>query len=142
MRHKDLGNTFCATPLEGRSLYVKPPSGLPGTTEDTIWVIKKYDSTRIIYSQTLTESEDGVQIGDHEVGEKGSSDDEPNDSPLASVKRIPRRSLFKVEMTMPLSRPHNTPEKNALVPDMTDDNLESCMTKTQKLIQDTINNLF
>ncbi len=83
-----------------------------------------------------------MQIGDHEVGEKGSSDDEPNDSPLASVMRIPRRSLFNVEMTMPLSRPHTTPEKNALVPDMTDDNLESCMTKTQKLIQDTINNLF
>jgi hypothetical protein len=34
-------NAFCATPLKGRSLYVKPPSGLPGTTEDTIWVIKK-----------------------------------------------------------------------------------------------------
>jgi hypothetical protein len=41
VRHKDLGNAFCATPLEGRSLYVNPPSGLPGTTEDTIWVIKK-----------------------------------------------------------------------------------------------------
>ena len=38
---KDLGNVFCATPLEGRSLYVKTPSGLPGTTEDTIWVIKR-----------------------------------------------------------------------------------------------------
>ena len=46
------------------------------------------------------------------------------------------------EMTMPLPRPHTTPEKNTLVPDMTDDNLESCMTKTQELIQDTINNLF
>jgi hypothetical protein len=25
VRHKDLGNAFCATPLEGRSLYGKPP---------------------------------------------------------------------------------------------------------------------
>ena len=33
-------------------------------------------------------------------------------------------------------------KKNSLVPDMTDDNLEACMTKTQDLIQDTINNLF
>ena len=113
-----------------------------GVEQTHTWDNMTRTCTRIIYSQTLTESEDGVQIGDHEVGEKGSSDDEPNDSPLASVKRIPRRSLFKVEMTMPLSRPHNTPEKNALVPDMPDDNLESCMTKTQKLIQDTINNLF
>jgi hypothetical protein len=39
--HKDLENAFCAKPLEGRSLNVKPPNGLPGTTEDTIWVIKK-----------------------------------------------------------------------------------------------------
>jgi hypothetical protein len=29
------------------------------------------------------------------------------------------------EMTMQLPRPHNTPEKNALVPDMTDDNMNS-----------------
>jgi hypothetical protein len=55
VRHKDLGNAFCATPLEGRSLYVKPPSGLPGTTEDTIWVIKKTvyglkDSNRAFYN--------------------------------------------------------------------------------------------
>jgi hypothetical protein len=55
VRHKDLGNAFCATPLEGRSLYVKPPSGLPGTTEDTIWVIKKKvyglkDSNRVFYN--------------------------------------------------------------------------------------------
>jgi hypothetical protein len=55
VRHKDLGNAFCATPLEGRSLYVKPPSGLPGTTDDTIWVIKKTvyglkDSNRAFYN--------------------------------------------------------------------------------------------
>jgi hypothetical protein len=55
VRHKDLGNAFCATPLEGRSLYVKPPSGLPGTTEDTSWVIKKTfyglkDSNRAFYN--------------------------------------------------------------------------------------------
>jgi hypothetical protein len=55
VRHKDLGNAFCATPLEGRLLYVKPPSGLPGTTEDTIWVIKKTvyglkDSNRAFYN--------------------------------------------------------------------------------------------
>ena len=55
VRHKDLGNAFCATPLEGRSLYVKPPSGLPDTTEDTIWVIKKTvyglkDSNRAFYN--------------------------------------------------------------------------------------------
>jgi hypothetical protein len=34
------------------------------------------------------------------------------------------------------------PRYSALVPDTTDDNLEACMTKTQDLIQDTINNLF
>ena len=36
--------------------------------------------TPIIYSQTLTESDDEVQIGDDEVGEKGTSDDDPDDS--------------------------------------------------------------
>jgi hypothetical protein len=41
VRHKDLDNVLCAVPLEGRLLYVKPPNGLPGTTEDIIWVIKK-----------------------------------------------------------------------------------------------------
>jgi hypothetical protein len=97
--------------------------------------------TPIVYSQALTESEDEVQIGNDDVDEKGSSDDEPDDSTLASVKRIPRRSLFMEEMTMSLPRPDNTPEKNTLVPDMTDENLESCMTKTQELIQDTMNNL-
>jgi hypothetical protein len=44
------------TPLEGRSLYVKPPSGLPDTTEDTMWVIKKTvcgmkGSNRTFYNQ-------------------------------------------------------------------------------------------
>ncbi len=61
------------------------------------------------------ESENEVQDADDDVDEKGSSDDEPDDSTLASVKKIPRRSLFMEEMTMPLPRPHNTPEKNALV---------------------------
>jgi hypothetical protein len=42
--------------------------------------------TPIIYSQTLTGSDDEVQIGDDDVGEKGSTDDEPDDSTLASVK--------------------------------------------------------
>ena len=46
------------------------------------------------------------------------------------------------EMTMQLPKPHTTPEKTTIVPDMIDDNLESCMTKTQELIQDAINNLF
>jgi hypothetical protein len=41
VRHKDLGNSFCATPLEGRSLYVKAPSGLSDTREDTIWSSKR-----------------------------------------------------------------------------------------------------
>jgi hypothetical protein len=55
VRHKDLGNAFCATPLEARSLYMKTPSGLPCTTEDTIWVIKKTvyglkDSNRAFYN--------------------------------------------------------------------------------------------
>jgi hypothetical protein len=55
VRHKDLGNAFCAIPLEGRSLYVKSPSGLPGTTDDTTWVIKKTvyglkDSNRAFYN--------------------------------------------------------------------------------------------
>ena len=49
--------------------------------------------TPIIYSQTLTGSDDEVQIGDDDVGEKGSTDDEPDDSTLASVKKI-RRSLY------------------------------------------------
>jgi hypothetical protein len=66
--------------------------------------------TPIIYSQTLTESDDEVQIGDDEVGEKGSSDDEPDDSTLVSVKWIPRRSLFMEEMTIPKPKPHTTPE--------------------------------
>ena len=36
VRHKDLGNAFCASPLEWRSLrlYVKTSNGLPGKTED------------------------------------------------------------------------------------------------------------
>jgi hypothetical protein len=76
------------------------------------------------------------------VGEKGSSDDEPDDSTLTSVKRIPRRSLFMKKMTMPLPKPHTTPEKNTLVSDMIEDDLKSCMTTTQELIQDTINNFF
>jgi hypothetical protein len=55
VRHKYLGNAFFSTPLAGRSLYVKPPSGLPGTTEDTIWVIKKTvygfkDNNRAFYN--------------------------------------------------------------------------------------------
>ncbi len=55
VRHKDLGYAFCTTSLKGRSLYVKPPSGLLGTTEDTIWVIKKTlhglkDSNRAFYN--------------------------------------------------------------------------------------------
>jgi hypothetical protein len=51
---------------------------------------------------------------------------------------------MELEMTMPLPKPHPTPEKNTLVPDMIEasDNLGSCMTKTQELIQDAINNLF
>ena len=113
-----------------------------GVEQTHTWNNMTKTCTPIVYSQALTESEDEVQIGDDDVDEKGSSDDEPDDSTLASVKRIPRRSLFMEEMTMPLPRPHNTPEKNTLVTDMTDDNLEACMTKTQDLIQDTINNLF
>ena len=35
-----------------------------------------------------------------------------------------------------------TSDDEPVVPDMNGDNLESCMTKTQELIQDTINNLF
>ncbi len=110
-----------------------------GVEQTHTWDNMTKTCTPIIFPQTLTKSEDEVQIGDDDVGEKGSSDDEPDDSTLASVKRIQR---FREEMTMPLPRPHNTPEKNTLVPDMTDDNLESCMTKTQELIQDTINILF
>jgi hypothetical protein len=107
------------------------------------YLIALFDSAPIVYSQALTESNDEVQIGNDDVDEMGSSDDEPDDSTLSSVMRIPRISLFMEEMTMPLPRPHDTPvsEKNALVSDMTDDNLESCMTKTQELIQDAINNL-
>ena len=46
------------------------------------------------------------------------------------------------EMTTRLSNPLTPPEKITIVSDMHGDNLESCMTKTQELIQDTINNLF
>ena len=46
------------------------------------------------------------------------------------------------EMTIQLPKPHTTPEKITIVPEMHGDNLESCMTKTQELIQDTINDLF
>ncbi len=113
-----------------------------GVEQTHTWNNMTKTCTPIVYSQALTESEDKVQIGDDDEDEKGPSDDEPDDSTLASVKRIPRGSLFMEEMTMPLPRLHNTPEKNTLVPDMTNDNLESCMTKTQELIQDTINNLF
>jgi hypothetical protein len=81
------------------------------------------------------------QKENEEEGEKGTSDDEPDTDTFAKVKRIPRRSLFMEEMTIPLSKPHTTPEKT-LVPDMTENNLESCMTRTQELVQDTISNLF
>ncbi len=48
VRHKDLGNAFCATPLEGRSIYVKPPNGVPGTAEDTIWIIRSAEQCLFI----------------------------------------------------------------------------------------------
>ena len=97
--------------------------------------------TPIIYSQPFTES-DMEQKENGEEGEKGTSDDEPESETLARVKRIPRRSLFMEEMTIQLPKPHTTPEKITIVPEMHGDNLESCMTKTQELIQDTINDLF
>jgi hypothetical protein len=56
-----------------------------------------------------------------EEGEKGTSDDEPENDTFAKVKRMPRRSLFMEEMTIPLPKPHTTPEKT-LVPDMPEDN--------------------
>ena len=43
---------------------------------------------------------------------------------------------------MTIHSPHTTPEMKTIVPDINGDNLESCMSKTQDLIQDTINNLF
>ena len=58
------------------------------------------------------------------------------------MKRMPRRSLFMEEMAMPLPKPHATPEKMTMIPDMNEDHLASCLAKTQDLIQDTINNLF
>ena len=76
------------------------------------------------------------QIGDGEEEGNGTSDDEPESETLANVKRIQRRSLFMEEMTMPLPKPHTTPEKTTL--DMIEDNLESYVTKTQELIQDAI----
>ena len=97
--------------------------------------------TPIVYSQSFTESDDVEQIGDEEEEEKGNSDDEPDDSTMGKMKRMPRRSLFMETMAIPLPKPHTTPEKMTIVPDATE-NLESCMTKTQDLIQDTINNLF
>jgi hypothetical protein len=90
--------------------------------------------TPIVYSQPFTESDDVEQIGDEE-GEKGTSDDEPDDSTMAKMKRMPRRSLFMEGMAMHLPKPHTTPEKMMIVPDMKE-NLESCMTRTQDLIQD------
>jgi hypothetical protein len=71
-----------------------------------------------------------------EEEEKGTSDDDPENDTFTKVKRMPRRSLFMEEMTIPLPKPHTTTEKT-LVTDMTEDNLESCMTKTQELVQDT-----
>jgi hypothetical protein len=42
-----------------------------------------------VYSQAFVESEDEVQNADDDA-DKGSSDDEPDDSTLASVKKRPR----------------------------------------------------
>jgi hypothetical protein len=113
-----------------------------GIEQTHTWDSMTKTCTPIVYSQTVTESDDTVQIEDGEEAEKGTSDDEPENETLAKVKRIPRRSLFTEEMTMQLPKPHTTSEKITIVPDMIEDNLESCMTKTQELIQDTINNLF
>jgi hypothetical protein len=45
--------------------------------------------TPIVYSQSFTESDDVEQIGDEEEEEKGNSDDEPNDSTMGKMKRMP-----------------------------------------------------
>ena len=113
-----------------------------GNEQTHTWDSMNKTCTHIVYSQTVTESDDTVQIEDGEEEEKGTSDDEPENETLAKVKRIPRRSLFMEEMTMPLPKPHTTPEKITIVPDIIEDNLELSMTKTQELIQDAINNLF
>ena len=90
----------------------------------------------------ITGSDDEEEVENGNEEKKGTSDDEPENETLAKLKRIPRRSLFMEEMAMPLPKPHTTPEKMTMMPDMNSDHLESCLTKTQDLIQDTINDLF
>ena len=92
-----------------------------GNEQTHTWDSMNKTCTHIVYSQTVTESDDTVQIEDGEEEEMGTSDDEPENETVAKVRRIPRRSLFMEEMTMPLPKPHTTPEKTTIVPDMIDD---------------------
>jgi hypothetical protein len=39
--HWDLSNAFCGTPLEGKEVYIIPPTGTPGIDPDEMWRIKK-----------------------------------------------------------------------------------------------------
>ena len=59
--------------------------------------------TPIIYSQSVTESDDVEEIEDGDEESKGTSDDESLSETLTKVKRIPRRPLFMEEMTMHLT---------------------------------------
>ena len=113
-----------------------------GIQQTHTWDSMTKTCTPIIHSHSITECDEEGEIVDEDEEEKGTSDDEPESETLARVKRIPRRSLFMEEMTIQLPKPHTTPEKITIVPEMHGDNLESCMTKTQELIQDTINDLF
>ena len=95
----------------------------------------------------LTNTAAWLRVEEEAEGEdedqKESSDNEPENDQhetLERVKRIPRRSLWRKWQHMCLA--HTSHEKMKIIPNMTEDNLESCMTKTQELIQDTINSLF
>ena len=104
-----------------------------GIQQTHTWDSMTKTCTPIIHSHSITECDEEGEIVDEDEEEKGTSDDEPESETLARVKRIPRRSLFMEEMTIQLPKPHTTPEKFTIVPDMNLDNLESCMTKTQLL---------
>jgi len=113
-----------------------------GIVQTHTWNSMTKTCTPIIYTQPVTRSDDEEEAENGDEEDKGTSDDEPESETLAKMKRMPRRSLFMEEMAMPLPKPHATPEKMTMIPDMNEDHLASCLAKTQDLIQDTINNLF
>jgi hypothetical protein len=59
-----------------------------GVEQTHTWNNMTKTCTPIVYSQAFVKSENEVQDGDDDSDEKGSSDDEPDDSTLASVMTI------------------------------------------------------